>query len=67
MSQAGPYSGLTTLASSMDRAMDSGGGIVQFAPVWVPRLFCTPGQRIRLHPHDYYALGKTAVASTNGG
>ncbi len=58
MAQAGPYHGLTSTQSSMERALDSGGGIVQFAPVWVPRLFCTPGQRIRLHPHDYYALGK---------
>lgn len=58
MSQAGPYSGVTTSVESMDRAFNAGGGIVQFAPAWVPRLFCTPGKRIRLHPHDYFSLGK---------
>ncbi|MHA1265248.1 MAG: hypothetical protein ACTSRS_08460 [Candidatus Helarchaeota archaeon] len=26
-------------------------------PNWVPRVFCTPGRRLRLHPEDYYALG----------
>ena len=27
------------------------------APAWVPRSFCIPGRRIKLHPDDYYALG----------
>lgn len=48
---------ITSAASAMDRALDHGGGIVRLAPAWVPRAFCTPGQRIRLHPSDYYALG----------
>jgi hypothetical protein len=26
-------------------------------PNWVPRSFCVPGRRIKLHPDDYYALG----------
>ena len=26
-------------------------------PTWVPRSFCVPGRRIKLHPDDYYALG----------
>jgi len=38
----------------MDRALDVGAGIVRFAPAWVPRAFCTPGRRIRLHPDDYF-------------
>lgn len=38
----------------MDRALDAGAGIVRLAPAWVPRAFCTPGRRIRLHPDDYY-------------
>lgn len=42
----------------MDRVFNAGDGIVRFAPIWVPRAFCTPGQRIRLHPDDYYPLGK---------
>jgi len=58
MAQAGPYSGVTSSETSMERSFNSGGGIVRFAPIWVPRAFCTPGKRIRLHPDDYYPLGK---------
>ena len=32
-------------------------GIFRLAPNWVPRSFCIPGRRIKLHPDDYYALG----------
>ena len=39
------------------RALDQGQGIVRLAPNWVPRYFCIPGRRIKLHPDDYYALG----------
>src|SRR5512135_3133682 len=39
------------------RAMDQGQGILRLAPAWVPRSFCIPGRRIKLHPDDYYALG----------
>ncbi len=45
---------VVTTASSMDRALDAGGGIVRLAPTWVPREFCTPGRRIKLHPDDYF-------------
>jgi hypothetical protein len=48
--------GFTT--SAADRALDAGAGVVRLAPAWVPREFCTPGRRIRLHPDDYYPLGK---------
>ncbi|HAL73465.1 MAG TPA: hypothetical protein DCM45_00050, partial [Clostridiales bacterium] len=34
-----------------------GQGILRLAPTWVPRSFCRPGKRIKLHPDDYYALG----------
>lgn len=40
-----------------ERALEVGGGIVRLAPAWVPRAFCIPGRRIKLHPDDYYALG----------
>jgi hypothetical protein len=39
------------------KALDQGQGIVRLAPNWVPRSFCVPGRRIKLHPDDYYALG----------
>ena len=40
-----------------ERAIEEGRGIVRLAPNWVPRSFCVPGRRIKLHPDDYYALG----------
>ena len=36
---------------------EKNGGIFRLAPAWVPRSFCIPGRRIKLHPDDYYALG----------
>ena len=38
-------------------ALEQGQGILRLAPTWVPRSFCVPGRRIKLHPDDYYALG----------
>jgi hypothetical protein len=43
--------------SSAANAMEQGKGILRLAPAWVPRSFCVPGRRIKLHPHDYFALG----------
>jgi len=37
--------------------MEQGQGVLRLAPTWVPRSFCVPGRRIKLHPNDYYALG----------
>jgi hypothetical protein len=39
------------------RAIDQGEGIMRLAPTWVPRSFCIPAKRIKLHPDDYYAFG----------
>ena len=39
------------------KVMEQGKGILRLAPNWVPRSFCVPGRRIKLHPDDYYALG----------
>jgi hypothetical protein len=44
-------------ASLITQALESGGGIVRLMPAWVPRSFCVPGRRLRLHPDDLYALG----------
>lgn len=41
----------------IDRALNQGNGVVRLAPNWVPRAFCRPGRRLRLHPDDYFALG----------
>ena len=43
--------------ATAERAMEQGKGILRLTPTWVPRVFCVPGRRIKLHPDDYYALG----------
>lgn len=40
-----------------ENALEQGKGILRLAPTWVPRSFCVPGRRIKLHPDDYYVLG----------
>lgn len=39
------------------KALEEGKGVARMAPNWVPRSFCRPGRRLRLHPNDYFALG----------
>ena len=46
-----------TTKSLATNALEQGKGILRLAPNWVPRSFCVPGRRIKLHPDDYYALG----------
>lgn len=58
MANAGPYQNVTSTEASIERAMNASGGVLPLAPAWVPRAFCTPGRRIRLHPADYFPLGK---------
>lgn len=45
------------LNSIAAKALEQGKGILRLAPTWVPRSFCVPGRRIKLHPDDYYVLG----------
>ena len=45
------------LEQKVSSCLDAGSGIFRLAPAWVPRSFCIPGRRIKLHPDDYYALG----------
>ena len=44
-------------ARTVHLALDQGQGILRLAPNWVPREFCIPGRRLKLHPDDYYAFG----------
>ena len=46
-----------TAQSQIRSTFANGEGIFRLAPNWVPRAFCIPGRRIKLHPDDYYALG----------
>jgi hypothetical protein len=41
----------------LEAALEMGKGILRLEPNWVPRSFCVPGKRLRLHPADYYAYG----------
>ncbi len=43
--------------ATVEKALEQGKGILRLAPNWVPRSFCVPGRRIKLHPDDYYAYG----------
>lgn len=43
--------------STVEAALEQGGGLLRLAPNWVPRSFLHPGKRLKLHPDDLYALG----------
>ena len=38
-------------------AFEKGKGVFRLFPTWVPRIFCIPGRRLKLHPDDYYSFG----------
>ena len=44
-------------AKKIEAAIGKGKGVLRLAPNWVPRSFCIPGKRLKLHPGDYYAFG----------
>lgn len=39
------------------KVFEQGEGVLRLAPTWVPRSFCIPGKRLKLHPADLYAYG----------
>jgi hypothetical protein len=41
----------------IQETFEKGDGIFRMFPVFVPRRFSQAGQRLRLHPDDYYAFG----------
>lgn len=41
-----------------EKLLQEGGNILRLAPTWVPRSFCRPGKRIKLHQDDYNVLGE---------
>ena len=43
--------------ATIKSAIDAGGGMLRLEPSWVPRSFMIPGERLKLHPRDLYALG----------
>jgi len=48
---------MQNVTQQINNALEAGQGILRLAPTWVPRSFCIPGRRIKLHPNDYYAFG----------
>ena len=38
-------------------ALENSKGVFRLFPNWVPRVFCIPGKRLKLHPDDYYSFG----------
>ena len=40
-----------------EKLLKEGEGILRLKPTWVPRSFCRPAKRIKLHPDDYYCKG----------
>jgi len=48
-----------SVQSVLEQALEAGGGLLRLAPAWVPRSFLHPGKRIKLHPDDWYAFGKS--------
>jgi len=48
---------MTNSSQVVERALEKGKGILRLFPNWVPRSFCIPGKRLKLHPDDYYAFG----------
>jgi len=38
-------------------AIEKGKGVMRLCPNWVPRAFCIPGRRLKLHPDDYFSFG----------
>src|SRR5512138_619612 len=42
---------------AIESALDQGEGVLRLLPNWVPRAFCIPGKRLKLHPDDCYAYG----------
>lgn len=41
----------------IEEALDAGKGVLRLRPTWVPRIFTTPGGRLRLRRQDLYAFG----------
>lgn len=48
---------MSTNSRQIQETFEKYKGIFRLIPVFVPRRFSTAGRRLRLHPHDYYALG----------
>jgi len=48
---------MANVKTTLNNALDAGKGVLRLFPNWVPRAFCVPGKRLKLHPDDLYAFG----------
>ena len=48
---------MANVETQLNLVLNRGGGVLRLFPDWVPRSFCIPGRRLKLHPADYYAFG----------
>jgi hypothetical protein len=48
---------MANFETTLNNALDAGKGVLRLFPTWVPRTFCVPGKRMKLHPDDTYAFG----------
>jgi len=48
---------MANVRKTLNNALDAGKGVLRLFPAWVPRAFCVPGKRMKLHPDDTYAFG----------
>lgn len=48
---------MANIEKMLQRGVEEGEGVFRLCPNWVPRVFCIPGRRLKLHPADYYAYG----------
>ena len=48
---------MATDRQKIETALNKGNGVLRLLPCWVPRSFCIPGKRLKLHPNDYYGFG----------
>ncbi len=47
----------TMTREEMLKFLEENDGLLNLQPIFIPRRFCKPGYRLRLHPDDYYAFG----------
>jgi hypothetical protein len=45
------------IKSFAQEALENTNGLFHLLPAWVPRSFCIPGRRLKLHTDDLFALG----------
>lgn len=48
---------MSKIKSFVSKTMELNNGLLHLLPAWVPRVFCIPGRRLKLHVDDLYALG----------